>query len=320
MQIARLAFADQPVNWPDLEDWTIAAKTFSSKFGVNRPPPYPPPPPASLEAPEDDYSNYLEYYSSYSYDENGGYTYDYDYDGEPPSVAPLYSPSPPRSTPPDRRRVLQSNGESQQLDRRAGVGMRHAGYNVARASATTGQQLDDKSSGVLEGEEEYFFDDEFDDDLEGLPGGERRRLMSAAKKLSAKKRYAIFQQLAQRNVSGFAGYLVISSELARLDPTSTSAVFSMTISAKSDNPYPYGVVNQRRVSLEIPTNVSLSVNVLSAESGRIELRPGDVSASKRIDIDTQVIQVWAAELMLPDDAASLCLNRCSHSVLYSAVT
>jgi len=168
----------------------------------------------------------------------------------------------------------------------AGVGAAAAGRGVGSAASMAGKQPNGAQAAADDLDEHDLFDEDLD--FEKMSVGNRRKLFQA-KKLSAKSRYAIFQQLAQRNTSGYAGYLLISSELARLDPTSTTAVFSMTIAAKSDQPYPYGVVNQRRVSLEIPANVSLGVNVLSAESGRIELRPGDVSASKRVNIDTQVL-------------------------------
>eukprot|EP00955_Chlamydomonas_euryale_P115464 366351-Chlamydomonas_euryale.AAC.6 len=311
LQIARLAFADQPVNWPELAEWSDAAKTFSSKFGINMPPPYPPPPPRPpLDTPdEDDYSNYLEYYSAYSYKDDGGYSYDYDYNDE----APTYPPLPPQlhsplmSPPPARagRRMLQSSREAHAHGGPlAGVGAAAAGRGVGSAASMAGKQPNGAQAAADDLDEHDLFDEDLD--FEKMSVGNRRKLFQA-KKLSAKSRYAIFQQLAQRNTSGYAGYLLISSELARLDPTSTTAVFSMTIAAKSDQPYPYGVVNQRRVSLEIPANVSLGVNVLSAESGRIELRPGDVSASKRVNIDTQVLNVRTAVALGPRDHTGACL-------------
>eukprot|EP00955_Chlamydomonas_euryale_P112824 366164-Chlamydomonas_euryale.AAC.7 len=302
MQIARLAFADQPVNWPDLDDWSTAARKFSSKFGVNMPPPVPPPSPTNQDAlDEDDYSSYLEYYNGYLYDENGGYMYDYDEED-----APQASPPPPVFG----RRMLHGNSGHLQ-DFWSGLEKQAVGQSVASAPSVASQHM---GFGVHEGndiEDKHLSDDGLDsaglsdghrhileEEIVGadvhrhgrLPHSHRRRLLS--KRKSAKKRYEIFQQLAQRKVKGYAGYLLISSELARLEPSATSAVFGVTIVAKSDNPYPYGVVNQRRVALEIPKNVSLGVNVLSAESGRIELRPGDVSASKRIDIDTQSLYYY----------------------------
>ncbi|KAG1672991.1 hypothetical protein FOA52_005921 [Chlamydomonas sp. UWO 241] len=58
---------------------------------------------------------------------------------------------------------------------------------------------------------------------------------------------------------------------------------------QSDKSYPYGILNRRKISLDIPKNVSLVANVVTAEAGKLELKPGDVSVSKRLSNGVDVL-------------------------------
>lgn len=85
---------------------------------------------------------------------------------------------------------------------------------------------------------------------------------------------------------GLAGFVKVDIALTVMDPLINQATFSVVATPGSVERYPYGIMDRKRVALNLPKSVSLVTDIQSAigTSGKLEIKRGDSSIAKKADM------------------------------------